>query len=145
MNQNLAIPLPIAQAIAALGVKVESELHWKYATDFAVKNFPNIFSDYIPELIKEKWIQDPAAAVTSSPAYTLGELPAVLEAIGKMKGWEKEESCFACKNLSKFCKNENYEGCGPFFMAVQYEFLEICRLYVEEPKKGWEYLSNLLK
>lgn len=130
MNQTLCIPLSTAQKIAELGVKVESEFYYahegklvwvgtyreNWREDMWDEDFGNCTFEYWLSQVNGRRIYT---------AYSLGELPAVLEAIGKVKGWTLSHPKY-----------------GPEWKE---HFISIARLYAEDPKKGWEYLDNLLK
>lgn len=166
MNPTLCIPLETAKKIAALGVKVESEKKYCGGHNWYDKNDDGEFRECNnTDILDNSDEYCHTVGLTCEfivAAYTLGELPAVLEAIGKVKRWGFEDR-FYCGN--KDCKQYNDKNnnwvlrgycrfCG--IMQLQFTretgnpnaaffFSEICKLYFKEPKKGWSYLDNLLK
>lgn len=138
MNNSLVVPLPTARAIAALGVKCECFF----------------FRHPVLGICSEADIWDRGETHIGAwdnvdRMYTLGELPAVLEAIGKAKGWTLEfEIRIEKYHKLPFPSDQLIESAYDSREIVSswtYYFLEICRLYSESPEKGWSYLDNLLK
>lgn len=123
-ENNLCIPLPTARAIAALGVKVESDKYWQPLAS-------NRLDVWRVSCMPKGKYPEPRFA-----AYSLGELPAVLKEIARVKGWEE----YSCRVHFKA------DQCGIVHTkTVENYFLEICRLYSESSGKGWSYLENIIK
>ena len=107
--------LKTSQAIKELGIEVESTFSHK-------KWFLNAEERWDVVLSKEMEYDYPERY----PAYTLSELPSVLQAVGEKLRW---------KNLCTFSGDcgKHLEGKGPCEDVIQetwiYHFLEICELH----------------
>lgn len=105
-------PLPLSKKLSAMGVREESVFWYSSNGGIFQPIFPNRY------------------AIAS--AYQLGELPAVLKAIGKVKGW---------RTVEQFDENLKIGRVDEW----RIKWNKLCRHYSDSPEKGWEYLEELLK
>lgn len=133
-NKTLCIPLETAKAIAALGVKCEGTYWLAYWETLKGPRF-----DILTQKGKEKLKKPNGGDFLLVQTYLLGELPAVLEAIGKVKGWSEDKYSVRFGNEHPTLATR-YSGVAYPVNSWKYHWDEICRLYAKDPKKGWGYL-----
>ncbi len=143
MYEKLVTSLALSKRLAEI-VKCESEHHWANAdtcggTAGYIEHHNKFFIYPENEIPRDDLLKKYGGQ--RFPAYTLGELPEVLKALG-----EKDALVRRCEGCGyKIGKNRRSCFTRHCSGGIADPFIEICRLYATDPKAAWDYLENLIK
>ncbi len=125
--QTLVLSQPLCAALSKK-IKVESVFGW------------NAWSDHAPEEHSDchelHWYVGSMDDMPNSiPAYSLGEMPAVFQALGEVMGWPHSEDCDMCDGDTVGC------NCTPTW---EIKWMRFCQLYATSKEDAEKYLFSLL-